>query len=168
MPSTLEQQKQDPSQCASHEESVSETMHAELPSSSRVETEHHALATQTANLDLEDQDTNPDLSSKDADDTWSDEEAPSETVDENTEPQAAHATATPAADSVQIDKSITTEAAKNAADATTSKLTNPSPSQDEDDDETNTPRFQTYVKLHNDVDLPPQTSHLPIHPSLTN
>jgi hypothetical protein len=137
-------------------------MHAEPPSSSQIEDEYHALAAQAAKLDLEDQNIDPDLSSKDADDTWSDEEAPSETVDENTEPQPAHATASTPTDSVQADQNKLTEAVKNPANATASQDTNPSPSQDEEDDETSTPRFQTYVKLHNDVRHPPKLS--PLHP----
>jgi hypothetical protein len=153
MPSTLEQQKQEPPPHTSHEEGVTDTMHAEPPSSSQIEEEYHALATQAANLNLEDQDTNPEESIKDADDTWSDEEAPSETGEENSEPQSAHLTATAPTDSVHADQSKSTEDVKNAANATASKDTNPSPSQDEEDDENNTPRFQTYVKLHNDVRL---------------
>lgn len=152
MPSTLEHQDQDQPHCAcsSHDTctDVSSNTHVEPPSPSQVEDEYHALATQAATLDLEDQDTDPVLSSKDADDTWSDEEAPSETAGENSEPQPAHVTATAPADDVQEDQSRATEDVKNADAAITSKDANPEPSQD---DETNTPRFQPYIKLHNDV-----------------
>lgn len=162
MASTLEPQEQDHSHCActSHNADVSSNTHVNPSCSSRAEDEYHALATHTANLDLKDQDTHLVLSSKDADDTWSDEEAPSETVDENSEPQPAHVTATAPANDVQEDRSKSTEDVKDAdaAAATTSKDANPEPSQD---DETNTPRFQTYIKLHNDVSLAsnPPPSH---------
>ena len=150
MTSTLKQQDQEQPHCTcdSHGTDVSSNIHAEPPSSSQKENEYHALAIQTATLDLEDQDTDPVLSSKDADDTWSDEEAPSETAGENSEPQPAHVTATAPADDVQEDQSRATEDVKNADAAITSKDANPEPSQD---DETNTPRFQPYIKLHNDV-----------------
>ena len=126
-----------------------------MPSSSQVEDEYHALATQTAGLDLKDQDTNPDLASKDADDTWSDEEAPAENDDENSAPKLAHATATAPADSVQVDKSITTTKDAKTADNPTSssKDANVKPSEDDENDETSTPRFQTYIKLHDNVSL---------------
>jgi hypothetical protein len=161
MPSALDTQERNPP----HEENVSKNMHAEPPSSSQIEDEYHAVATQATNLDLDDQNTDPDSSSKDADDTWSDEEAPFETVDENSEPQSAHSTATTPADVVQADQSKLTEAVKDADDATASNNSNPSPSQNEEDDEAATPRFQTYVKLHNDVRLPPNlpSPHTPFH-----
>jgi len=154
MSSTLEQKDQDHQHCActSHDTNVPDNTHVKPPSSSQIEEEYHALATQTASLDLEDQDNKPELSSKDAEDTWSDEEAPSETVDEKSESQPTHATATAPVDDVQVDQSKPTENVKDADDATASKDANLESL--EDDDETNTPRFQTYVKLHNDVRLP--------------
>lgn len=150
MSSTLEEKDQDHQHCActSHSENVSDNLHMEPPSSSQIEEEDHALATKTANLDLEDQDNDPNLSSKNAEDTWSDEEAPSETIDESSEPQPGHAIATAPTDSVQANQSKPTHDVKDAVDDTASKDTNP---ESLEDDETNTPRFQTYVKLHNDV-----------------
>jgi hypothetical protein len=150
MASTLEQQEQDQlhSASTSHDANVSHNTHVEPPSSSQIEDEYHALAAQTANLDLKDQDIDPDVPSKDVDDTWSDEDAPTETTVEKTEPQAAQAIATAPADDVQVDQSKSTEDAKNADHCTASKDVNPETSQD---DETITPRFETYVKLHNDV-----------------
>jgi hypothetical protein len=52
---------------------------------------------------------------------------------------------------------------KDADNDTASKAANPESL--EEDDETNTPRFQTYVKLHNDVRLPPNlpSPHTPFH-----
>jgi hypothetical protein len=153
MSSTLEQKDQDHQHCAcpSHGANVSEKSHVEPPSSSQIEEEYHALATQTASLDLEDQDNTPELSSKDAEDTWSDEDAPSETVDENSESQSTLSTATAPTDGEQVDQSKPTEDVKDADDNTASKDANP---ESLEDDETNTPRFQTYVKLRNDVRLP--------------
>lgn len=163
MPSAVEKQEQDPPQHASHEEAVSKNMHVEPPSSSQIEEEYHALASKTADLDLEDQSADTTLSSKDANDTWSDEEAPSETIDENSEPQLAHTTSTAPTEGVQADQSKPTENMNNADNAAATRQTNPSASQDEDhDDETNTPRFQTYVKLHNEVR---PTSSFPSHTS---
>ena len=158
MSSTLGQHEQHPPHCTcgSQDAKISDKTNVNMPSSSQIEDEYHALATQTADLDLKDQDTNPDLSSKDADDTWSDEEAPAEKDDENSDPKLAHATATAPADSVQVDKSIatTTKDAKTVDNPTTSsKDANPKPSEDDDDDETSTPRFQTYIKLHDNVGL---------------
>ena len=150
MSSILEQPKQYPPQdaCTSHNPNVFGSNHGELPSPSQIENEYHALATQTANLGLEDQDDEPTLSSKDDKDTWSDEDAPPETIYENSEPQPMHATDTTLADGMQADQNKTSEDVKPADDATTPKDANPK------DDETNTPRFQTYVKLHNDASIP--------------
>ena len=155
MSSTLKQQEQDQQHRAStsHDPNVSDNIHVEPPSSSQVKDEYHALATQTANLDLEDQNHDPNLSNKNDKDTWSDEDAPLETHDENSEPLPAHATTTAPANSVQADQSKPTEDVKNADDATTSKDANP----EDEDDETNTPRFQTYVNLHNEVTLPSES-----------
>lgn len=150
MASTLKQQDQEQPHraCTSHDTDVSSNVQIEPPTPSQVEDEYHALATQTATLDLENQGTDPVLSNKDADDTWSDEEAPSDGVDEDSQPQHSHATAAAPTDDVQEDQSRATEDVKNADAAITSEDANPEPSQD---DETNTPRFQTYIKLHNDV-----------------
>ena len=147
MSSTIEQQEQDQQHCAStsRDSNVSTNIPVEPPSSSQIEDEYHALASQTANLDLEDQDTDSMLSTKDDKDTWSDEDAPPETVDETSAPQRAHSTATVSSDAAQEDQSGSTEDVKAADDATTPKDANT------EDDETNTPRFETYVKLHNDV-----------------
>ena len=153
MTSTLKQQDQEQPHfaCDSHGTDVSSNVHTDPPSPSQVKDEYHALASQTATLDLEDQDTDPGLPSKDGDDTWSDEEAPSDEVAEDSQPQPAHATATGPADGKQEDQSKpTTEDKKNTADATATEDADPESSQD---DETNTPRFQTYIKLHNDVSL---------------
>lgn len=150
MPSIHEHQEQDQQNRAStsHQSNVADSIRVEPPSSSQVEAEYHTLATQTATLDLEDQDVEPNVSSKDDKDTWSDEDAPPETDDENSEPEPAHATATAPANSVQADQSKPKEDVKNADNAATSKDANP------EDDETNTPRFQTYVSLHNEVRIP--------------
>lgn len=161
MSSTLEQQEQDQQHniSTSHDTNVSDNIHIKPLSSSQVQ-DYHALATQTANLDLEDQDGDLNPSSKDDKDTWSDEEGPPETTDENSEPQLAHATATAPVDGVQADQNKSTEDVKNADDATTSKDGNP----EDEDDEANTPRFQNYVELHNDVILPlesPSTARNP-------
>ena len=157
MSSTLVQHEQHPPHCTcgSQDAKISDKTNAKMPSSSQVEDEYHALATQTAGLDLKDQHTNPDLASKDADDTWSDEEAPAENDDENSAPKLAHATATAPADSVQVDKSITTTKDAKTADNPTSssKDANVKPSEDDENDETSTPRFQTYIKLHDNVSL---------------
>jgi hypothetical protein len=147
MSSTIEQKEQGQQHRAStsRDSNVSTNIPVEPPSSSQIKDEYHALASQTANLDLEDQDTDSILSTKDDKDTWSDEDAPPETVDENFEPQREHATATVSSDAAQEDQSNSTEDVKDADDATTPKDAN------DEDDETNTPRFETYVKLHNDV-----------------
>ena len=151
MSSTLEQQEQSQQHRAftSHDADVSDTLQVKTPSFSQVKDEYHALTTQTANLDLEDQDDGPNLSSKDDKDTWSDEDAPSEADDENSEPQPAHATTTAPQDGMQADQNKSTEDVKNADDAATPKASNP----EDQDDETNTPRFQTYVNLHNEVSI---------------
>lgn len=165
MTSTLKQQGQEQPHCActSHDTNVSSNVHAEPPPPSQVEDEYHALTTQTATLDFEDPDIDPGLSSKDADDTWSDEEAPSDEVEEDSQPHPAHATATAPADGTQEDQSKpTTDDNKDTTDATATEDANPKSSQD---DETNTPRFQTYIKLHNDVSLAsnPPPSHKDPH-----
>ena len=150
MSSTLKQQEQDQQHSAStpHKSNVTDSIQVEPLSSSQVKDEYHALATQTATLDLEDQDDHHNLSNKDDKDTWSDEDAPPETDDENLEPQPEHATAATApADGLQADQNKPTEDVKTADNATTPKDSIP----EDEDDETNTPRFQTYVNLHNEV-----------------
>jgi len=152
MSSTLEQQEKGQQHSAStpHKSNVTDSIQVEPLSSSQVKDEYHALATQTATLDSEDQDDDLDLSSKDDKDTWSDEDAPPETDDENSEPQPTQATATAPANSVRADQNKSTEDVKTADNATTPKHSNP----EDEDDETNTPHFQTYVNLHNEVTLP--------------
>ena len=51
---------------------------------------------------------------------------------------------------MRADQSTPTEDVKNADNAATSKDAN----RQDEADETNTPRFQTYVNLHNEVRIP--------------
>jgi hypothetical protein len=127
---------------------VSDEIHVETPASEQKEDEGHDLASQTANLDLEDQETDPDISNNNATDTWSDEDAPCETTDEQAKTELERASAATPINAVEVDQSETVEGIKDAEDGTVSKSAN---TESEQDDETSTPRFETYVKLHNDV-----------------
>jgi len=158
MTSTSEQQEPHPPHCTcdSSVTDGSNNVHAETPASAQQEDEHHDLVGQTAKLDLEDQDPEPDMTSKSNIDTWSDEDAPPKAMDENADPGLATATTAGPMSAAQVDQSEATENVKDADDGT---VPNTAHAGSEQGDETDTPRFSTYVKLHNEVSI---TYHWPL------
>ena len=152
MTSASEQQEPHPPHCTcgSLGADGSNNVDAETPASAQQVDEHDDLVGQTAKLDLEDQDPEPDITSKSNIDTWSDEDAPPKAMDENADPGLATATTAGPMSVAKVDQSKATENVKDAANGTVPKTAHAG---SEQGDETDTPRFSTYVKLHNEVSI---------------
>ena len=122
-----------------------------MPASEQKEGEEHDLVSQTANLDLKDPSTDLDISNNNATDTWSDEDAPSRDVDEETGAEVVRSPAATPMNAVDTDQDGATEGVNDSEDGTALPKAN---AETEQDDERHTPRFQTYLKIHNDVCFP--------------
>jgi hypothetical protein len=153
MSSARRQQEQDPKNCAcsSHDHSVATNAHVKMPASEQKEDKEHDLVSQTANLDLKDQKTDLDISNNDATDTWSDEDAPSRDVDEEAGAEVVRSPAATPMNAVETDQEGAAKGVNDAEDGTALTKAN---TETEQDDEKDTPRFQTYLKLHNDASFP--------------
>lgn len=124
-------------------------------SSTQKEDDEGDLKTQTASLVLKDPSGDSILSNETTDRTSSDETSTSKVIDENTSPKPLQATAVGPINNTQTYQGTTSDSAADTTGPKKDTAASPNqPNEDEDEDETSTPRFATYIKLHNDVRPP--------------
>lgn len=166
MSSAIEQQQQDPA--PSIGASISGNARIETPSPTQEEDQDDGPAGQTAKLDLKAQNVDSVLSSGTTDNTSSHEKPTSKVMDENTNPKPWDAPAAAPVNNMQTNQSTASGITADTTGPKNDTAASPDqPNDDEDEDETSTPRFSIYIKLHNDV-RPPTHPTLSINPpSLT-